>query len=148
MILLDTNVVSELMRAEPDPAVLAWVARQDRDALCTASIVQTEVLYGIALLPDGRRKSGLAAAAEAMFAEEFARRVLPYDGEAARRYAAIVTARRAAGKPIEAFDALIAATARVAGAALATRDIGGFADCGVELIDPWAATAGSPRPPQ
>ena len=147
MILLDTNVISELMRAEPDPAVLAWVARQDRDALCTASIVQTEILYGIALFPDGRRKSGLAAAAEAMFAEEFARRVLPYDGKAARRYAELVTGRRAAGKPIEAFDALIAA-ARIAGTALATRDIGGFADCGIELIDPWAETAGSHRPRQ
>lgn len=145
MIVLDTNVLSELMRAEPDPAVLAWVARQPREALCTASIVQTEILYGIALLPDGRRKTGLAAAAAAMFAEDFAGRVLPYDGQAARHYAEIVTARRAAGEPIEAFDALIDATARVAGATIATRDIGGFAGCGIELIDPWADTTGRHR---
>ena len=137
MIVLDTNVISELMRAKPHPAVLAWVAAQPRATLYTASINQVEILYGIAMLPAGRRRTALAAAAEAMFAEDLAGRVLPYDSVAAARYAEIVVARRRAGNPIEAFDALIAATALTAGASVATRDIGGFDGCGLTLIDPW-----------
>jgi predicted nucleic acid-binding protein len=138
VIVLDTNVVSELMRAKPHPAVLAWVAAQPRAMLYTTSINQTEILYGIAMLPAGRRRTALAAAAEAMFAEDLAGRVLPYDGAAAARYAEIVVARRRVGNPIEAFDALIAATALSTGASVATRDIGGFDGCGLALIDPWA----------
>ena len=138
MIVLDTNVISELMRAKPDPAVLAWVAAQPRATLYTTSINQTEILYGIAMLPAGRRRTTLAAAAEAMFAEDLAGRVLSYDGAAAARYAEIVVARRV-GNPIEAFDALIAATALTAGASIATRDTGGFDGCGLTLIDPWVS---------
>jgi predicted nucleic acid-binding protein len=137
VIVLDTNVISELMRAKPDPAVLAWVAAQPRATLYTTSINQTEILYGIAMLPAGRRRTALAAAAEAMFAEDLAGRVLSYDGAAAARYAEIVVARRRVGNPIEAFDALIAATALTAGASIATRDTGGFDGCGLTLIDPW-----------
>ncbi len=140
MIVLDTNVISELMRAKPHPAVLAWVAAQPRAMLYTTSINQTEILYGIAMLPAGRRRNALAAAAEAMFAEDLAGRVLPYDGAAAARYAEIVVARRRVGNPIEAFDALIAATALTAGASLATRDLGGFDGCGLTLIDPWVSS--------
>jgi hypothetical protein len=138
VIVLDTNVISELMRAKPDPAVLAWVAAQPRATLYTTSINQTEILYGIAMLPAGRRRTTLAAAAEAMFAEDLAGRVLSYDGAAAARYAEIVVARRV-GNPIEAFDALIAATALTAGASIATRDTGGFDGCGLTLIDPWVS---------
>ena len=130
MIVLDTNVISELMGAKPHPAVIAWVAAQPRAMLYTTSINQTEILYGIAMLPAGWRRNALAAAAEAMFAEDLAGRVLPYDGLAAARYAEIVVARRRVGNPIEAFDALIAATALTAGACVATRDIGGFDECG------------------
>ena len=137
MILLDTNVISELMRPSPSPAVVAWVDRQPRETLCTASIVQTEILYGIACLPQGRRKADLAAAAAAMFAEDFGDRVLPYDSLAAPYYADIVTARRAAGRPIEAFDALIAATARAWNVTVATRDTEGFTGLGLELVNPW-----------
>ena len=139
MIVLDTNVISELMRAKPHPAVLAWVAAQPRARLYTTSINQTEILYGIAMLPAGRRRTTLAAAAEAMFAEDLAGRVLPYDSAAAARYAEIVVARRRVGNPIEAFDALIAATALTAGAGIATRDTGGFDGCGLTLIDPWVS---------
>jgi hypothetical protein len=138
VIVLDTNVISELMRAKPDPAVLAWVAAQPRATLYTTSINQTEILYGIAMLPAGRRRTTLAAAAEAMFAEDLAGRVLSYDGAAAARYAEIVVARRV-GNPIEAFDALLAATALTAGASIATRDTGGFDGCGLTLIDPWVS---------
>ena len=139
MIVVDTNVISELMRPEPDPAVLAWVAAQPRARLFTTSVSQAEILFGIAALADGRRRRGLAAAAEAMFAEDFAQHILAFDEAAAPHYARLVADRRRAGRPIEAFDALIAATALAAGAAVATRDLGGYIDCGLTLIDPWQA---------
>jgi predicted nucleic acid-binding protein len=137
VIAVDTNVISELMRGEPHPAVLAWVAAQPRTLLYTTHINQTEILYGIAALPEGRRRTALAAAAEAMFAEDFAGRVLPFEARAAARYPGIVLARRRAGNPIEKFDALIAAIALAAGASIATRDTRGFTGCGLAVIDPW-----------
>jgi len=140
VIVLDTNIISELMRAEPHPAVLAWVAAQPRALLYTTHINQAEILYGIAALPEGRRRAALAAAAAAMFAEDFAGRILPFEARAAARYPDIVLARRRAGNPIEGFDALIAATALAAGASVATRDTGGFTGCGLTLIDPWTAS--------
>lgn len=138
MIVLDTNVISELMRPEPHPAVRAWVSAQPRNTLYTTGINQAEILYGIAALPAGRRRTALASAAEAMFTDDFADRVLSFSGEAAVHYASIMASRRGAGSPMEAFDALIAATALVAGADVATRDIGGFEGCGLTLIDPWS----------
>lgn len=137
MIVLDTNVIAELMRPAPHPVALAWVRAQSRAVLATTRINQAEVLFGIAMLPEGRRRSALAAAAQAMFDQDFAGRILPFAGAAPVHYATIVVARRRAGAPIEAFDALIAATALAAGANLATRDTGGFAGCGLTLIDPW-----------
>ncbi len=137
MIVLDTNIISELMRPQPNQAVVAWVESQPRWTLYTTSVNEAELFYGIGAMPEGRRRSLLAAGAEALFTQEFAGRVLPFTGAAARRYAEIVTARRRAVKPIEAFDALIAATALAAGAAVATRDVGGFAGCGLTLINPW-----------
>ena len=125
MIVVDTNVISELMRGEPNSAVLAWMAAQPRALLYTTRINQAEILYGIAALPEGRRRTALAAAATAMFAEDFAGRILPFEAGAAARYSEIVLARRQAGNPIEKFDALIASTALAAGASIATRDIGG-----------------------
>ena len=120
--------------------MLAWVAAQPRALLYTTHINQAEILYGIAALPEGRRRTALAAAATAMFAEDFARRILPFEAGAAERYPEIVLARRQAGNPIEKFDALIAATTLAAGARIATRDNGGFAGCGVTVIDPWTAS--------
>ena len=140
MIVLDTNVISELMRHRPDQAVFTWVAAQPRSLLYTTSINKAEILYGIAALPEGRRRSYLEETAAAMFAEEFAERILPFDAAAATHYAEIVVARRRAGNPIEAFDAQIAATALVFGADIATRDIGGFSGCGVTVINPWTAS--------
>ena len=139
MIVLDTNVISELMRPEPHPSVLRWAAGQPRDLLYTTRINQAEILFGIAALPEGRRRSSLASAAESMFAEDFAGRILPFGAAATERFPRIVLARRRAGTPIEGFNALIAAVASAAGADVATRDIGGFSGCGVALIDPWAA---------
>jgi predicted nucleic acid-binding protein len=137
VIVLDTNVLSELMRPEPHPAVFAWVAAQPRASLYTTAINRAEVLYGIAALPGGRRKEALAAAAAAVFSEDLAGRILPFDGGSAAHYAKLVTARRDAGTPIEAFDALIAAATLSAGAELATRDTSGFVGCGLDVVNPW-----------
>lgn len=137
MIVLDTNVLSELMRSQPAPAVVAWVNRQARSMLYTTSISKAEILFGIAAMPDGRRRTALAAMADAMFNDDFAGRILAFDASAAVHYAEIGAARRRAGRPVGIPDAQIAATARSAGAAVATRDITGFEDCGVALIDPW-----------
>jgi len=126
------------MRPEPHPAVVAWIAARPNAQLCTTSVNKAEILYGIIALPEGRRRTALIAAAEAMFEEDLADRVLPFNDVAAERYAEIVTARRRAGRPIEAFDALIAATTLAAGADLATRDVSGFENLGLKLIDPWA----------
>jgi len=139
VIVLDTNVISELMRPEPHPKVLAWVTAQPRTLLYTTRINQAEVLYGIAALPEGRRRRALASAAEAMFDEDLAGRILSFGAAAAARYADVVVERRRTGHSIEGFDALIAATALAAGASVATRDATGFADCGLTLIDPWTA---------
>lgn len=138
MIVLDTNVISELMRLKPHPTVIAWIAARSNATLCTTSVNKAEILYGIVALPEGRRRATLLAAAEAMFAEDLADRIIPFDGAAAARYGEIVTMRRRAGRPIEAFDALIAATALATGADIATRDIAGFEGLGLGLIDPWA----------
>jgi predicted nucleic acid-binding protein len=102
--------------------VLSWVTAQPRSRLYASYVSQAEILYGIAALPEGRRRTALAAAAEAMFAEDFAGRLLSFEARAAARYPEIVLTRRRAGKPIEKFDALIAATALAAGASIATRD--------------------------
>lgn len=131
MIVVDTNVISELMRREPNPAVLAWMAAQPRAELYTTRINQAEILYGIAALPEGRRRTALNAAASAMFDEDFAGRILPFEARAAARYPEIVLGRRQAGTPIDKFDALIAAVALAVGADIATRDTGGFAGAGL-----------------
>ena len=124
------------MRSEPHPAVFAWTAEQTRTDLYTTSVNVAEILYGIAALPAGRRRSSLATL---MFTEDFAGRILPFDDEAAARYAEIVVLRRQQGRPIEPFDAQIAAIALAARADLATRDIDGFAGCRLSLVDPWTA---------
>ncbi len=137
MIVLDTNVISELMRVEPAPAVLDWIARQSSASLFTTAVAQAEIHYGLALLPDGKRRNALRDAAKAMFEEDFAGRILPFDSDAAVAYAAIAASRRAAGKPIAQFDAQIAAVVRSRGARLATRNARDFDDCGTEIEDPW-----------
>jgi toxin FitB len=115
------------------------VAARPSANLYTTSINKAEILYGIASLPDSRRRASLVAAAEAMFEDDLAGRVLPFDEIAADRYAEIVVARRRAGRPIETLDALIAATALAVGADIATRDVNGFEGLGLTLFDPWAA---------
>jgi toxin FitB len=136
MIILDTNVVSELMRPEPAPQVAEWVRRRDRRELRMTSITLAEIRYGIARLPDGRRKQALLDTADDIFGT-FDEQILPADAAAAEHYALIASARERAGKPIAGFDALIAAVCRSQGAALATRNLPDFEETGVEIIDPW-----------
>lgn len=143
MIVLDTNVISELMRPEPHPAVVAWVAAQPRGTLYTTSINRAEILYGIAAMPAGKRRDSFTQLVEAMFVEDFAGHVLPFSAEAAPYFAQIVSKRRRVGTPIEGFDALIAAATLAAGGVIATRDVGGFANCGLTVVDPWTADATS-----
>ena len=139
MILLDTNVLSELMKPEPAESVLHWVGAQPATSLYTTSITQAEILHGVLLLPAGRRRNAFEAAAKAMFEEDFGGRILPFASDAAPLYARIAAERRRAGRPISHFDAQIAAIARVAGAALATRNVTDFDGCVVKLINPWDA---------
>lgn len=139
MIILDTNVVSELMKPAPSAPVVRWIALQPAPSLYTTSITEAEILHGVMLLAAGKRRNGLQAAAEAMFGEDFARRVLPFGSDAARAYAAIAAVRRRAGRPISHFDAQIAAIARSTRAALATRNTADFEACGVTLVNPWTA---------
>ena len=137
MIVLDTNVLSELMRSAPAESVMRWMAAQPAASLYTTSVTQAEILHGILLLPSGRRRNGFEAAAEAMFKEDFAGRILAFGSDAARLYASIAAERQRAGRPISHFDAQIAATARSAGAAIATRNVPDYDGCGVKVIDPW-----------
>jgi toxin FitB len=138
MIILDTNVVSELMRSEPAPRVANWIRGRDRRELCTTSITLAEIRYGIARLPDGRRKQVLLDTADDIF-RAFSDQVLPVDAAAAEQYAIVASTRERAGKPIPGFDALIAGVCRSRSAALATRNLPDFDGTGIELIDPWGA---------
>ena len=139
MFLLDTNVVSAMMRRAPAPEVAAWVSRQPTDLLFTASVCQAEVLAGIAVMPEGRRRRELEAAAQATFAEDFERRVLPFDMAAAVAYAEVLAMRRRAGRPVTTVDLMVAAIARSQGASVVTRNVADFTGCDVAIVDPWAA---------
>lgn len=137
MIVLDTNVLSELLRSVPDAGVMSWLAAQPRSALFTTTVSRAEIFYGVRVLPEGARKQALLAATRAIFDEDFAGQVLSFDNDAADAYAEIAASRRSAGKPISQFDAMIAAAARSRGASLATRNVKDFVDCGIAVIDPW-----------
>ncbi len=137
MIVVDTNVVSELMRPTPLPAVRNWVLGHDGGELFTTSITLTEVLYGIGRLPAGQRRNLLRDTAVDVFAA-FEDRVLAFDSRAAAMYAEIVSGRDSLGRPIDGFDAQIASICRVHGASLATRNAKDFHDTGLTVIDPWA----------
>jgi toxin FitB len=138
MIILDTNVISELMRPKPLAAVIDWFAKQPGSGLFTTSITEAEIFYGIELLTKGKRRQSLAAAAEAMFTEDFSDRVLGFDSDAARAFSLIAVRRRSLGRPINYQDAQIAAIAHTRGATLATRNRVDFEYCDITLVDPWS----------
>lgn len=138
MILLDTNVISEFMKKKSDPHVDAWARRQPVNVLAVSAISVAEINRGIARLPAGKRRTGLAKRFEAFMEAVFDGRVLPFDEGAARLYGTIASSRENSGLHVDAVDLMIAATARLHNATIATRNIGDFAGCGLRLVDPWA----------
>ncbi len=137
MFLLDTNILSAMMGPKPVPEVAAFISGQPAEQLFTATICQAEILSGIAILPEGRRRLGLEAAARAMFLEDFEGRVLPFDSEAAIAYADIFAARKRAGRPAATADLMIAAIAHCRNAGVVTRNAADFEACNVTVVNPW-----------
>ena len=138
MILLDTNVFSELMRPNPNPKVSDWFSRQDPSNLFTTAVTEAELRRGIEILPSGRRRQHLLDRMELMLGRYFPDSILSFDSDAAYAYAIIFAARREAGRSVAMADCMIAAIAHVYGAAVATRDLDGFDEAGIEVINPWA----------
>jgi toxin FitB len=137
LIVLDTNVIAELLRPEPDPNVARWAQGADPATLHTTAICETELLAGVALMPAGRRRGELAQALAQIFALAFPNRVLPFDTFAAPHYASVIARRVEIGRPIAQADAQIAAICRLHSATLVTRDAAGFADLELDVFDPW-----------
>lgn len=137
MIVLDTNVISELLAPRPDRSVEAWIAAQAPASIFTTTVTEAEILYGVRLLPQGKRRRELEAAITPIFAVDLFGRVLPFDSDAATAYAELATARRQAGRPISQFDAQIAGIVRSRGCTLATRNVSDFEGAGIDLVNPW-----------
>jgi toxin FitB len=139
VIVLDTNVVSELMRKAPEPRVVSWVDRFSASDVLVTAVTAAELMYGVARLPEGRRKRELHIKIEGLLTEDFEDQILPFDAPAATHYAEIVASRERAGRPISMADAQIAAICRNWSAALATRNVDDFVDTGVDALNPWDA---------
>jgi toxin FitB len=137
MFVLDTNILSAMMAPKPVPEVVTFVSGQPVELLFTASICQAEILCGIAVMPEGRRRQGFEAAARVMFLEDFEGRILPFDSEAAIAYADIFAARKRLGKPAAVADLMIAAIAYCRKARVVTRNAADFAACNVAVVNPW-----------
>jgi len=137
VILLDTNVLSEMIRREPDEGVMRWLDSLDAAVVATTAITAAEMLYGVARLPTGRRKERLGEAIRGLIEEDLDGRVEPFDATAATHYADLLSSRETVGRPISIADAQIAAICRKLGATLATRNTSDFEDTGIELLDPW-----------
>ncbi len=139
MIILDTNVISELLSPSPSTLVIEWLSAQPPMSVFTTAVTEAEILYGLRLLPQGRRRRDLEEAIMPIFAEDLSGRVLPFDREAADIYATIVTDRRSAGRPMSQFDAQIAAIALSRGASVATRNVSDFEGIDLAIVNPWKA---------
>ena len=138
MIILDTNVISELVRRDPSPLVLRTLGQLSSSDLYTTAITEAEIRFGLALLPRGRKYTALRNQLDLILKQEFAGRILPFDSPAAEAYAALVAGRNSAGQPISVFDGQIAAITLIHGATLATRNVRDFRGLKVPLLDPWA----------
>jgi predicted nucleic acid-binding protein len=139
MIILDTNVLSEVMDPSPSPEVFRWLQCQPLAKVFTTSVTQAEILYGVELLPRGKRRTALEAAVETTFEEYLVDRIVPFDSDAARLYPLIAASRRKLGRPMGQLDTQIAAIAASRGAIIATRDTADFEHCGVTVVNPWSA---------
>lgn len=137
MILLDTNVISELIRPSPDIAVRQFLLSRSSDELFTSSVCEAEIRYGLARMATGRRREDLTARIAAFLLKAFPARILPFDTGCAALYGEIRASREAAGRPITVEDAMIAATARAYGAILATRNLADFDGVSIQVINPW-----------
>ncbi len=142
MIVLDTNIISEMMRPGPHPDVINWIAGHWGGVLYTTTITEAELLYGIARLPEGRRRNGLLRETISFLKNDLAGRILPFDRDAATAYATIASGLRIIGRGFDTSDIQIAAIAQSHGFAVATRNTRHFTDCGIELIDPFTPPAG------
>jgi predicted nucleic acid-binding protein len=136
MTVLDTNVLSEVLRPMPEDVVSGWLRTQERAGLFLTAITQAEILYGVEVLPAGKRRTQLLNAIEGVLGE-FSGRILPFDEKSARVFPKIVAGRRKMGVPISQSDAMIAAVCSSQGATLATRNVRDFAHCGVRVVNPW-----------
>lgn len=141
MYVFDTNVLSEVMRDIPDPGVVAWLEGCKTELMYTTAVSRSEIFYGVWLVADSSKRQRLERAARDMFAQAFLGRVLTFDEAAADAHADIRIVRKRSGMPISTEDAMIAAIAKVHGATVVTRDEGGFAGCGVTVINPWTVGA-------
>lgn len=139
MILLDTNVLSALMTGRPEPALLAWLDRQPEREIWTTSVSVFELRFGVARLPDGRRRRGLETRLDAMLREELAGRVAAFDPAAADAAGRLAARREGGGRPMGVPDTMIAGIALSRGAVLATRNTRHFHDLDTGVVDPWAA---------
>lgn len=141
MIILDTNVISELTRAVPEPRVVSWLDSLPAEETAITAITAAELRYGVRRLPAGRRKNELSEAVRALITADFHGRVEPFDVLAADQYADVVAERERIGRPISTSDAQIAAICRVLAATLATRNTSDFTNTGVDLVNPWEPVA-------
>ena len=141
MIVLDTSVLSELMRPEPDERVVRWVDQFPYGEVFITAVTASELRYGVARLPAGQRKELLAARVTELLTEDFDEQIMPFDHLAAEHYADIAAAREGRGNPMTMADAQVAATCRRYGASLATRHVKDFADTGITVLDPWGEEA-------
>lgn len=139
MIILDTNVISELLRPAPEPRVEQWLSAQDGLNVYLTSISEAELRYGLAIMGNGKRRAALVDAVDRILREDLAGRILPFDSNAAQSFATIAAARRAAGRPIAQADCQIASIAQACGATVATRNTPDFEGCEIDLINPWTA---------
>ncbi|NYS26834.1 type II toxin-antitoxin system VapC family toxin [Rhodobacteraceae bacterium 2376] len=139
MIILDTNVISELLRPAPEPRVEQWLSAQDGLNVYLTSISEAELRYGLAIMGNGKRRAALVDAVDRILREDLAGRILPFDSSAAQSFATIAAARRAAGRPIAQADCQIASIAHACGAKVATRNTPDFEGCEIDLINPWTA---------
>lgn len=137
MIIIDTNVISELLRPEPEPRVERWLSKQDGLSVYLTAISEAELRHGLAIMPPGKRRTTLTDAVDRILREDMAGRILPFDSAAAQSYAIIAASRRAAGRPIMQADCQIAAIAHARNAIVATRNTPDFEGCEIDLINPW-----------